>query len=153
MELRDIAQLNQELQGLYGDRYAGMTSQMVAIWYKHLRHFPADLGSQAIERWAVSHQLYQLPTLEDLAASMERLQEERRRTSAWTPQQRSTLTDEELLALRNEKALPPDELQAMLYPLYKKLGMVDDDALSPDEDARRAELRRQVAQAKTQEVA
>ena len=128
-----------------------MTSQMAAIWYKRLRHFPADLGSPALERWAASHQLYQSPTLEDLEAVLERMQQERRRSTAWSPQQRSTLTDDELLALREEKAVPPDELQAMLYPLYKKLGMVDEGE-APEPAQRQAELRRQAQQVQAQEV-
>jgi hypothetical protein len=81
MSPSDIVQLNAHLQRLYGDRYPGLTTEMAALWYQELRHFPAEVGPLAIRRWAADHLPYQIPTLNQLAAVMEDVQRDQRQTA------------------------------------------------------------------------
>ncbi len=82
MQPSEIAMINAQLQRFYGERYAGITTDMAGLWYEQLKPFPYELAIQAIRRWAADHLPHQPPTLTQLITQMEDVQAEQRRQRA-----------------------------------------------------------------------
>lgn len=82
MQANDIAHLNSYLQRLYGERYAGITTEMGLLWYEDLKPYTLDLAKQAVKRWAREHLPSHAPTLEHLLTIIEEIQMEQRRQQA-----------------------------------------------------------------------
>lgn len=141
MKPTDIAHLNQALQGYYGDRYAGLTTPMLDLWYEKLRGFPAELGIPAVKRWAAGHLPHQIPTLNDLAELMEQIQIEQRsstRQKQWEAGAELSERDDDYSSA---------EVRALIHSIWPEMYPEPKPPMKPEErDARVAFLKAQVAQ-------
>jgi hypothetical protein len=129
MQKTDIAELQVQLQRLYGQSYTGISTAMAEIWYKRLQPFSAALIEPAIERWAVSHLPRHMPSIEDLATLMEDIRREHRAASRGGPEAdpRWSMTEDELVAWR-EVEMPEASVHALVEDLTAMLAQKEAEA-------------------------